>query len=141
MMNQGQIYFLDPDTLESKLIGHVADKLVMIQPHNEDEEQLNGIIPTSKPSSYSFDVKMDKKTRKSMLELVRTRPDQAKVGKKHKWRLINKWFNRYQKPRIIGRISQISTVSGFIKAKIVDVKICKDGRHKVAYSYELKPII
>ena len=67
-----------------------------------DEQPESGIFPARK--SFSFSAKMSKKQAREFRRLVSplNRPAQVSPRRKVAWRLVRKWFNRYEKPRMIG---------------------------------------
>ena len=95
------------------------------------------------PITFSAAVKMGKKQSKEMRRLLNplTRPAQVSQIKKVSWRLTKKWFNRYEKPRFIGRtvIAEAKDGSRY-QMQITDVRISKAGGHKRDYNFQCKPI-
>ncbi len=91
--------------------------------------------------SYSCGVTLNKKEARKLYQLFYplTRPAQVSPRKKVTWRLVRKWFNRYEKPTVIGR--EIIAVSKDgktqLKARITNVRISKAGGHKRSYEFEL----
>lgn len=58
--------------------------------------------------------------------------------KKVAWRLVRKWFNRYEKPRLIG--STISLDGLLIQSyNVSDVHITPGGRHTRNLKFNLTP--
>lgn len=78
--------------------------------------------------------------RKYYRELTRTMPDRANPHKKRAWRIVRKWFNRYQRPRCKGMNYRIETHAGYIDAIILDVTIHKDKNNNIYFQYHSKPI-
>ena len=70
-----------------------------------------------------------------------SRPRHISPMKRVKWRLVKKWFNRFEKERILGVIvfAQASDGSS-IPCMITDVKIEKGGRHLMNYNIAAIPI-
>ena len=106
------------------------------------------ILNTTPPAppkklSYSCGVTMTKQDRRKLLKLLRpqTRPAQVPPRKKVAWRLVRKWFNRYEKHLAIGATVLIDQKDGQqIRARITDVRIRKAGGHRRSYKYSLTPI-
>lgn len=96
--------------------------------------------PTSPPSfSMSATISMTKSQRKRLRELCRTRPDLKHPTRKRSFRLIRKWFNRYQKPKLIGTTIQAETANGeHIPMIITNVTISK-GITGPEYQFTAKP--
>lgn len=70
-----------------------------------------------------------------------TRPAQVSPRKKVAWRLVKKWFNRYEKPTLIGReMVAVSKTGERITMRVTNVHIVKAGGHKKAYNFNAKPI-
>lgn len=96
----------------------------------------------SKPASLSMscEVTVTKAMRKEFREMTRTRPDLKRPHRKRAWRLVRKWFNRYQKPKMIGMTIVAQTVDGGnIPMTVQDVKIRK-GYPGIEYGYTLSPL-
>lgn len=94
--------------------------------------------------SYSCDVTLNKKETRKLYRLLfpLTRPAQVSPRKKVAWRLVRKWFNRYEKPNAIGKIVVIGQHDGQqTRARITDVRIVKASGHLKSYEYSLTPII
>lgn len=86
---------------------------------------------------------MDKKEARKLYRLFNplTRPAQVSPRKKVAWRLVSKWFNRYEKPTLIGREMVVVAKTGEqITMRVTDVQIVKAGGHKKAYNFNAKPI-
>lgn len=89
--------------------------------------------------SMSCEIPMTKDMRKYLREMNRTQPDLKHPHRKRAWRLVRKWFNRYQKPRMIGMVLTAQTKDGkSIPMKIKDVKISK-GYPGIRYKYSCTP--
>lgn len=71
--------------------------------------------------------------------LWQDRPSNLKYPyKNRKWRIKKKWFNRYEKPRLIGSVvksTNIESEQSLIGKVIVDVKLRKAGGHKFIYDH------
>lgn len=107
--------------------------------HFEPEDE-----PAFKPASLStsFSFAPNKEMRKWYRDMNRTMPDRANPRKKRPLRLIRKWFNRYQRQRIIGMTMRCETIDGkYLDAVIIDVKLGYDSHKGVYYNYTSKPII
>ena len=108
------------------------------------DDDLAGPSETSKKpfkaaKSISCEITMTKEMRKYLREMNRTQPNLKHPRRKCAWRLRRKWFNRYQKPRIIGMMITAQTEGGpTIPMKIRDVKISK-GYPGVLYEYQCTP--
>ena len=67
------------------------------------------------------------------------RPSNLKYpNKKRKWRVKKKWFNRYEKPRMIGCVMKATNIESeqhLIGKVVVDVKLRKAGGNEVRYDY------
>lgn len=86
---------------------------------------------------------MDKKQAKAIKSLFfqLNRPRHIHPRKNVKWRLLKKWFNRYQKARYIGAYEIIEKFEGgCIRKKITDIKIVKDGKHQFRYRVSFEEI-
>lgn len=90
----------------------------------------------------SIDWKPDKVAKRWLWEQNRTRPD-VKYPKKHRaWRIIKKWFNRYEKPSMIGKILICDNGHGWTYSiRVGSVKISKAGGHRRDYSYSCLPLM
>lgn len=96
-------------------------------------------IPTL---SYSRDVTLNKKEARKLYRLFHplTRPAQVSPRKKVAWRLVRKWFNRYEKPTLIGRSVVAAAKDGTqLPMHIINVRISKAGGHKRSYNFEAVP--
>lgn len=97
-------------------------------------------VPSETPkkpfkASMSCEIPMTQDMRKHLQEMNRTQPNLKHPRRKRAWRLVRKWFNRYQKPRIIGLMIAAQTKDGeMIPMKIRDVKIRK-GYPGILYDY------
>lgn len=71
-----------------------------------------------------------------------TRPAPHIAKEKVSWRLIKKWFNRYEKPIWLKRTVMAVSKDGKtrIQARITSVKIHKAGGRKRDYSFTATPI-
>lgn len=93
--------------------------------------------------SFSASIKMSKKQSKEVRRFLYplTRPAQVSPMKNVSWRLIKKWFNRYEKPGFIGRIVIAEAKDGKkFQMQITNVSISKAGGKKRNYTYQCKPI-
>lgn len=80
--------------------------------------------------------------RKWLKDQNRTTPDVKYPKKRRAWRITKKWFNRYQKPRIIGSLANITAESGIIyTAKIINVRILKEGYRRMSFDFTAQPIM
>lgn len=116
-----------------------SDELELPSSCNEPTEQHEA---TNKPASFSmsFDIPVTKAMRKEFREMTRIRPDLKCPHRKRAWRLVRKWFNRYQKSKMIGMTVVAQTVDGGnIPMVIQDVKIRK-GCPGIEYGYTLSPL-
>ncbi|MFG6324252.1 MAG: hypothetical protein K1W41_23490 [Lachnospiraceae bacterium] len=70
-----------------------------------------------------------------------SRPAHIPTSRRVKWRLVKKWFNRYEKQTLIGRTAiAVSKTGAQIPMRITAVKIEKAGGHRRNISIEAKPI-
>lgn len=87
---------------------------------------------------------MNKRTSKNLRNALKpsTRPIQVSPRKKVAWRLIRKWFNRYEKPSLIGMHIIATSQDGMahISGCITNVRILKGGGHTRAYDIQAKPL-
>lgn len=94
--------------------------------------------------SYNCSMTMSKKQMREMRQIFYplTRPAHISPKKKVSWRLIKKWFNRYEKPVWLKRTVMAVSKDGKtrIQAKITSVKIHKAGGRKRDYSFTATPI-
>lgn len=93
--------------------------------------------------SCSCTLSMNKKEAQKLRPLFNplSRPAQVSPRKRVKWRLVKKWFNRYEKQRFVGLLVKAVAHSGHILImEITDVKILKAGGSKKDYYYTAKPI-
>lgn len=71
----------------------------------------------------------------------RSRPRHISPIRRVKWRLVKKWFNRYEKHRIIGMEVRAQYRFGLsAPCMITDVKIRKAGKHRLTYDIIAEPI-
>lgn len=93
---------------------------------------------------FGIDTKsMSRKQRKALREMFHplTRPAHITPSRKVKWRLVKKWFNRYEKPRLIGSRMMAQAPDGYrLPIEIADVRISKAGGHRRNISFTAKPI-
>lgn len=95
------------------------------------------------PTTFSAAVKMSKRQSKKVYRLLNplTRPVQVPTSRRVKWRLVKKWFNRYEKQTLIGRtVIAVAKNGAQIPMRITTVKITKAGGHRRNISVEAKPI-
>lgn len=94
--------------------------------------------------SCSAKLVMSKKQARELRRMLNplTRPTQVSPRKKVAWRLVRKWFNRYEKPTLIGRDVVAVSKDGKtqIPMRIKNVRISKAGSHKRSYEFETVPI-
>lgn len=84
---------------------------------------------------------MDKKEARKLHRLFNplTRPAQVSPRKKVAWRLVKKWFNRYEKPTLIGReMVAVSKTGERITMRVTNVHIVKAGGHKKGLQLQRK---
>lgn len=98
-----------------------------------------------KPLSFSTtaSLKMDKKQAKQFQNRLHPlcRPRRISPKKRVKWRLVKKWFNRYERPRLIGMVVRVQYRIGLsAPCLITDVKIRKAGKHRLTYDMTAEPI-
>ena len=95
-------------------------------------------------AEFSFNATMGKKDAKQFNQLIhpQTRPSHISPMRKVKWRLVKKWFNRYEKPQLLNRIITATSKDGKtrIEAQVIDVKVNKDGDHRKVYEIISKPL-
>lgn len=102
--------------------------------------------PPAAPKKLSCAAKliMTKKQSREMRRLLNplTRPAQVPPHKKVAWRLVRKWFNRYEKPRLIGACVVATSKDGKtqIPMRITNVRINKAGGRKRDYKFEAAPL-
>ena len=101
-------------------------------------------ISTPRKMSYSCSVTMSKKQAREMRQILNPlrRPAHISPKKKVSWRLIKKWFNRYEKPIWLIRTVMAVSKDGKtrVQAKITSVKIHKAGGRKRDYSFTATPV-
>ena len=89
--------------------------------------------------SYNCSVTMGKKQARELRQIYNplTRPAHISPKKKISWRLIKKWFNRYEKPIWLKRTVMAVSKDGKtrIQAQITSIKIHKAGGRKRDYSF------
>lgn len=92
-----------------------------------------------KTISFSAEIPITKEMRKEYNNFTRTQPDLKYPKRKRAWRLVRKWFNRYQKPRLIGMTMMAETIEWTnIPMTITDVKISKSNPG-IMYDFITKP--
>lgn len=101
------------------------------------------IIKKPNKMTYECSVKMDKKQAREWHKMLNppTRPTHVSPKKKVSWRLIKKWFNRYEKSEWLKRCVRAVSKDGKtqIQARITGVKIRKAGGHMRDYSLTANP--
>ncbi len=127
------IHILDEHTNKLVPLGTVVEDTSKFQPEDPSPSE-----PVS--LSFSCQLKPNKEMVKMYRDLTRTMPDRANPHKKRPWRLIRKWFNRYQRPRCKGVGYRIETYAGYIDVVISDVTIHRDKDNKIYFQYHSKPI-
>lgn len=93
--------------------------------------------------NYSFTATMNKKEARNLRSILNplTRPAHISPKKKVSWRLVKKWFNRYEKPEWLKRSFVVVDKTGKkINVQITHVRITKEGNRKRSYIFECKPI-
>ena len=92
-----------------------------------------------KPLSLSANISMTKGMRKKYQNITRIQPDLKYPKRKRAWRLVRKWFNRYQKPSLIGATIIAKPIEGTDTLMIIEsIKISK-GRPGIACDITAKP--
>lgn len=94
-------------------------------------------------SSINFNATLSKKEARKWRTILNplTRPAYISPKKKVSWRLVKKWFNRYEKPEWLKRSFVAVGKDGTkINVQITHVRITKSGNHKHSYIFECKPI-
>ena len=89
--------------------------------------------------SYRCGVTLYKREARKLYQLFYplTRPAQISPRKKVAWRLVRKWFNRYEKPTLIGRsVVAVAKDDTQLPMRITNVRISKAGGHKRSYNFE-----
>lgn len=84
----------------------------------------------------------DKEYAKALLEYLhqRSRPRHISPMRRVKWRLVKKWFNRYEKDSYCGAIAFFYHADGSsIPCQITNVKIEKAGKHRLNYIISAEP--
>ena len=93
--------------------------------------------------SISFNASVNKKDARKLGLLLNplTRPAHISPKRKVSWRLVKKWFNRYEKPEWLKRSFVAVGKDGTkINVQITHVRIIKEGNHKRSYIFECKPL-
>lgn len=99
-------------------------------------------------NALTYSVAVSRKAARDFRRMVKpqTKPDNLKYpNRKRAWRVVKKWFNRYERPAIRSGIYhvQIHTKDGqVIPGIITDVRIAKSvfGSKKQDRSYTIKPL-
>lgn len=85
---------------------------------------------------------MSKKERRELNRIFSPliRPARIPATRRAKWRLVKKWFNRYEKQTLIGRTVIVATKGGKqIATRITNVKIEKAGGYRRNYLFTSRP--
>lgn len=97
-------------------------------------------------NTFSFGARIEggRKALKKLRQTVcpRRRPKQVHPKKRVKWRLVSKWFNRYEKSFLIGMNIMVDSSEpgkSFI-SEITDVKIKKAGGHRRTFLIKSRPL-
>lgn len=105
------------------------------------------MTPPAPPTKLSYSCSLPAMSKKQWREWRRlvnplTRPAHISPKKKVSWRLIKKWFNRYEKPLWLTRTVTAVSKDGKtqVRARVTGVKISKDGGHRRTYTLDAKPI-
>lgn len=96
------------------------------------------------PTKLCHKAKMDKKAARNLYRLFcpLTRPAHISPKKKVKWRLVKKWFNRYEKATWIDRFFTVTSLDGTTtKMRVIDIRLKKAGGHKRDYDFTAVPMI
>ena len=94
-------------------------------------------------SSISFNATVNKKYARRWHLLLNplTRPARISPKKKVSWRLVKKWFNRYEKPELLKRtLVAVGNDGTKFDVQITNVRIKKELNHKRSYIYVGFPI-
>lgn len=92
--------------------------------------------------SISFNATLNKKEARKWRSILNplTRPAHISPKKKVSWRLVKKWFNRYEKPEWLKRsFVAVGKDGKKFNGQITHVRIIKNGNHKCSYIFECKP--
>lgn len=92
--------------------------------------------------SCSAKLVMSKKQARELRRMLNplTRPAQVSPRKKVAWRLVRKWFNRYEKPTLIDRsVVAVAKDGTQLPMRITNVRISKAGGQKRSYNFEAVP--
>lgn len=126
---ESQLFFANKDDMDFKPIGKVINNPVL-------EPETPIAVAPAKPYRCVFNL-----PKKSVWDFLfwQDRPSNLKYpNKNRKWRVKKKWFNRYEKPRLIGCVLQATNIESkqhLIGNAVVDVKLRKAGRHETRYDY------
>lgn len=108
----------------------------------EAEHSEPASVLVKEQTSVTFEVKPNKQLRKWYREQTRAAPDWKYPKKKRAWRLKKKWFNRYQKPRLLGQtIGFEGELGKSYPAKIVKAQIRKSGNNTSFIDFCAEPLI
>lgn len=131
---KSQLFFANKDDMDFKPLDKVVNNPIL------EHETPIAFAPTM-PFHFSFNLpKVKRKSWKKkdwVLLLWQDQPSNLKYpNKKRKWRVKKKWFNRYEKPRLINcvvKATNIESEQHLIGKVIVDVKLRKAGGHETRY--------
>lgn len=94
--------------------------------------------------SYCCSFKATRQQKKELRKLLipPTRPERVGARKKVAWRLIKKWFNRYEKKHLIGGTVRAVSRDGqsALCARITGVRLLKGGGHRKSLEFNTKPV-
>lgn len=128
-----QIFFANKDDMNFKPLNIIKGSAKLcIEEEWEPAVKLN-------PTNFSYSFNIRSKNLKWLFWQIQ--PDNLKYPtkyRKRKWRVKKKWFNRYEKPRLIGCIVKATNIDSqqhLIGKVIVDTKLRKAGGHKAIYDH------
>lgn len=102
------------------------------------------VPPAPRKMTFGCSATINKKEARKLHLLVHplTRPAHISPNKKVSWRLVKKWFNRYEKPIWLKRTVMVVANAGKdpIQARITDAHITKVGGHIQNLSISCKPL-
>lgn len=93
--------------------------------------------------AYTASITMTRKQKKELMRMLHplTRPAQISPKRRVKWRLQQKWWNRYEKPRLIGSEIIAETKNGIrFRMRVTDARRSKDGHRGFLLDVDAKPI-
>ena len=102
--------------------------------------------PSAPPMKYTSTatLAMTRRQKKEIHRLLYplTRPAHISPKRRVKWRLQQKWFNRYEKRFWIGRMLMAEAKDGLrITMRVTGIRRSKDGGHGYNLDIDAKPII